>query len=457
MHVALKAALCNGCVVVDATRSSTKRFPDSMSKTIPIWAAVLNRAVYRHRRRNQLCTSMSTDSEQHWDTSVRLPLWVGDSEREEISSRLDQWVDALEAVGVDVSGLAKVMKKPLRPMWLSQQTIIWTNRIKPPESQPFYPIMLLSASAPLKGPQRGLSQLGGYSWTYVPGAGDDEETWSGGLTPAMFWSEHNHETLLAASPTECQGLVAEVVKREKNKMQSEQQQVASSTTRDEFEQDVPTKSPFPKKKTAEVSASERNDVHHPPPSGCVSYEGAVEPFEDGSLRWIGNTRLAVGKSTSKLLWAEADAAVYCGETPLDVPTEYRHRYFHARCGTAKSDKFGFERVLPDILSFASKRLAEDDKLLVCCEDGLERSVCAAVAILLCHFDPSGSEFRKECLPPSGMSKEDVRQRLRLVSSFHPHARPTRGMLRQVFNFCRGLLPDTMNTEDNIQDNSLRFA
>lgn len=45
----------------------------------------------------------------------------------------------------------------------------------------------------------------------------------------------------------------------------------------------------------------------------------------------------------------------------------RHRYFHARCGTAKSDKFGFERVLPDILSFASKRLAEDDKLLVCCE------------------------------------------------------------------------------------------
>lgn len=33
----------------------------------------------------------------------------------------------------------------------------------------------------------------------MPGAGDDEETWSGGLTPAMFWSEHNHETLLAAS------------------------------------------------------------------------------------------------------------------------------------------------------------------------------------------------------------------------------------------------------------------
>lgn len=63
-----------------------------------------------------------------------------------------------------------------------------------------------------------------------------------------------------------------------------------------------------------------------PPSGCVSYEGAVEPFEDGSLRWIGNTRLAVGKSTSKLLWAEADAAVYCGETPLDVPTEYRYAF-----------------------------------------------------------------------------------------------------------------------------------
>lgn len=33
-----------GCVIVDSTRKG-KRFPDSMSKTIPIWTCVLNRSI----------------------------------------------------------------------------------------------------------------------------------------------------------------------------------------------------------------------------------------------------------------------------------------------------------------------------------------------------------------------------------------------------------------------------
>lgn len=36
-----------GCVIVDSTRKG-KRFPDSMSKTIPIWTCVLNRAIRNH-------------------------------------------------------------------------------------------------------------------------------------------------------------------------------------------------------------------------------------------------------------------------------------------------------------------------------------------------------------------------------------------------------------------------
>lgn len=37
-----------GCIIVDSTRRG-KRFPDSMSKTIPIWCCVLNRAIERYR------------------------------------------------------------------------------------------------------------------------------------------------------------------------------------------------------------------------------------------------------------------------------------------------------------------------------------------------------------------------------------------------------------------------
>ena len=51
LHVAEAAARRRGCLVVDATRSATKRFPDSLSKTVPIWADVINRAVADHRER----------------------------------------------------------------------------------------------------------------------------------------------------------------------------------------------------------------------------------------------------------------------------------------------------------------------------------------------------------------------------------------------------------------------
>jgi tRNA A64-2'-O-ribosylphosphate transferase len=36
-----------GCIIVDSTRRG-KRFPDSMSKTIPIWTCVLNRCIRNH-------------------------------------------------------------------------------------------------------------------------------------------------------------------------------------------------------------------------------------------------------------------------------------------------------------------------------------------------------------------------------------------------------------------------
>jgi len=38
-----------GCMIVDSTRRG-KRFPDSMSKTIPIWTCVLNRAIAQFKR-----------------------------------------------------------------------------------------------------------------------------------------------------------------------------------------------------------------------------------------------------------------------------------------------------------------------------------------------------------------------------------------------------------------------
>ena len=43
-----------GCIIIDSTRKG-KKFPDSMSKTIPIWCCVLNRSIYNHLKR--LCNT----------------------------------------------------------------------------------------------------------------------------------------------------------------------------------------------------------------------------------------------------------------------------------------------------------------------------------------------------------------------------------------------------------------
>lgn len=64
-----------------------------------------------------------------WDTSLHLPLWVPDNERQAIEAKLDGFVERLLEVGADVRGLAAQLRKPLRPLWVSQDSLIWTNQV----------------------------------------------------------------------------------------------------------------------------------------------------------------------------------------------------------------------------------------------------------------------------------------------------------------------------------------
>lgn len=75
-------------------------------------------------------------------------------------------------------------------------------------------------------------------------------------------------------------------------------------------------------------------------------------------------------------------------------------------------------------------------------------MCVAVAMLLSCFSPG--DMDKNASPrllqpfmihtagyvatPVEVTKEEVRRRLALVSMCYPQARPSRGMLKQVYNF-----------------------
>ena len=72
-------------VLVDSTRAG-KRIPDALSKTVPIWCSVLNRAMLLAQ----------PERKADWDVELYCPPGaVSEQERSQITSRIDGWAQAL--------------------------------------------------------------------------------------------------------------------------------------------------------------------------------------------------------------------------------------------------------------------------------------------------------------------------------------------------------------------------
>lgn len=163
----------SGVVLVDATRRG-KTIPDALSKTVPIWCCVMNRATHKLY---QHANWTDGDLELFLPRSV-----VSRNEHARILTQIDAWVEDLLRTGIQHS-LFACLRKPLRPMWLTPASHI-TPLITPDEST-FYPVVCVSAS---KAVHDGIERCEGF--TYFQGAADDEEMWAGKLTPSLFWTHH---------------------------------------------------------------------------------------------------------------------------------------------------------------------------------------------------------------------------------------------------------------------------
>ena len=81
-------------ILVDSTRSG-KRIPDALSKTVPIWCAVINRAMLILHPEITKINPLNK-----WDTALYTPPGsVSMQEHYQIEQRLDSWANNL-AVGV---------------------------------------------------------------------------------------------------------------------------------------------------------------------------------------------------------------------------------------------------------------------------------------------------------------------------------------------------------------------
>ena len=157
-----------GLAIVDATRKG-KRFPvaaldlmtrhlrrmwcrgqDALTKTIPIWIAVLNRVLFPQHE------------EIHWYPELSI------SETDQLERRLEEWASAFRSLNLDVASLRERVKRPMRPYWTAPNGFLSLAECQQDDC---HPILLVSASSNVhgSGPWKRDSRIAA-SFEYLPGA-----------------------------------------------------------------------------------------------------------------------------------------------------------------------------------------------------------------------------------------------------------------------------------------------
>lgn len=147
--------------------------PDALSKTIPIWIAVLNRV---------LCPDKYDSHSPKTPEDV-----VSSSEHSQIEARLSGFITELKDLDLDLGSLrSKLADKPLEPLWVTPDSTLPHPSTYLNRKNRHY-IVLCTASGRSSTIDRASSD-------YVQGAADDSESWACGLTPSKFWT-YQHQLL----------------------------------------------------------------------------------------------------------------------------------------------------------------------------------------------------------------------------------------------------------------------
>ncbi|KAK8938984.1 hypothetical protein KSP39_PZI011700 [Platanthera zijinensis] len=417
LHLAFLAGQRGGCIIVDSTRKG-KRFPDSMSKTIPVWACVLNRAIERRLRKTpeqikgdgqqdlriSSCETLEKNMPPNWDCSLHLPLWVSNTERASIEHLIEEWTRQLEACGADIDSLASIIVKPLRPLWISQKTVIWLNEVPEYDSWNFTPIILVSASA-----SHGKIQLRStseYSWHYIPGAGDDEESWARGLHPNLFWKKAYD--IIDSGPSMCNQKVSELVEKDR----------VYRVQRCDFSPPV----------TASTCKKLANNGSIPGEQSCLSVASELSiskspksPNSECGLYWIGLTNLAVGTALAGFEDGAglngihgADCVLNCDPKSLSYSTS-NDEYLDLPILSSKLDRFSLISSLYTAIKFAELHLKRGKRLLICCHNVITISGCVPISMLMSLFILSTSYLEGDTREPDKIISRAEQRKLKIVS------------------------------------------
>ncbi|KAG0245209.1 hypothetical protein BGW41_002678 [Actinomortierella wolfii] len=491
-----------GCILVDSTRKG-KRVPDALSKTVPIWCATINTAVQRvamqileDQQKQKSAQEGTNDAigghdamielipaaldKERWDTRFHsLPSLVSRSEHEQIAERISGFADKLIRF-TDLKPLVQKLAKPLRPLWLTPQSVLFADSPPDYSTVDFLPVICLSASAV---GQDGFEEREGY--LYVQGSGDDDEMWGKGLKPDIFWEHKDWILDDDITPEECEERVIQVVQDHRRKMleeeESRRQQKAANEEIDggapgekkktkRNQQDRPLFTPSMELCTAIVPSPlwiGNNTSGRIPEAWDVGFDlvincGAeiqredlyekVQELEDGK-NGAASSGINVNETTVQVMPIGTGGATLCvAEKTTTGEQENRRRYYYLHLPIPEGKK-GQHKLLEMIpvaiqvvqdtyrnhwLSDKDATLVSPPRILVHCQQGMDRSVGITLALLVACFDEDTGDFRREVLETTAqqqqqqlVNKEIIQRRLFHIMQHRLAARPSRATLKMV--------------------------
>ncbi|KAM0523270.1 hypothetical protein ACHAPE_001765 [Trichoderma viride] len=375
----------DGIIIVDSTRRG-KRMPDALSTTIPIWCAVINRALL---------------PDHPLSSNLFLPPYLSASTHSQILALIPSFLASLKELNLT---LPKSLTKPLRPLWITQESSLPISPDSDEEDdndseidhqnvifEDFRPVICCTASRRVIGSE---VDEGGY----IQGAGDDTENWALGLTPDVFWA--NTTALLSSPEADLPDLIVRLVEEAKVKRQAGEGSQAA----------LPRKQLTPHISVRPLSTP--HDLSTPPV-----------------------------KQEDECLILLTDASPTPKESWIQSPTHIR-----VDLGKHKTASRNLRLALPEICSFAATFLqkhhsasdppADGNKqppqIIVACDSGKDLSVGVALALSCYLFDDQGN-FR---VPDENASftKTLVKIRLGTIMTVYPEANPSRTTLQSVNSF-----------------------
>ena len=423
------AVEAGGCWLVDSTRQG-KRWPDSFSRTVPIWACTVNRAVQRHRQR-ALLNGKSTQREECKETEEQeedelfwaelcLPEWVSDSERQQVEQRLPDFVTtfALAAGPTNMALLARTLTRPLRPMYVDRSTPL-PGAPSQLADLPFLPLLLCnpsSTAAPSEDDRRG--------WTYIQGAADDEAHWARGLAVADWWARRD-ELLAVPGPRECEELVDEIVRERRRRLEE------SKEERKEAEEDVIAyaigNTGLLIARATEAPTVERCGAD------AVLYLQVMHGREEASALNRDRRKASPhGADDDDFTYTNHTSAAQPSPTSSCSPPAATPTSLTIAVSGVPKDKRSLQDILPSALAYVSRCRALGRRVLVASGDwSVAASVCIGAVIGGCDAEYAWVGEGGVGVLQASVSKASIRVASNAVYSFVPNEFVTRLQLKQL--------------------------